>query len=110
MEITTRESDGIGIVDLGGSLDTGSAPTVGGKLDELMDGGSKKILVVLTAVDFVSSAGLRVLLAAAKKLRKGGGDLRLCGLNETVQEVFEISGFDAIIKCFGDEAQALDGF
>ena len=110
MEITTREAAGIAIVELEGSLDTGTAPTVGNKLAELEGGGATKILVVLAAVDFVSSAGLRVLLATTKKLRKAGGDLRLCGLNETVQEVFEISGFDAILKVFTDEGQALVGF
>ena len=110
MEITVRESKGISIVDLAGSLDTGNAPTVNRKLDELAGAGATKILVVLSAVDFVSSAGLRVLLAIAKRLRKSGGNLHLCGLNETVQEVFEISGFDAIIQVFGDEAQALEAF
>ena len=110
MEIKIRESDGISIVELAGSLDTGTAPQVGGKLEELISGGVTKIMMVFSAVDFISSAGLRVLLATAKKLRKAGGDMRVCGLNETVQEVFEISGFDALIKVFGDEAQAMDGF
>ena len=110
MEIEVRESDSISIVELAGSLDTGTAPTVGGKLDELTSSGATKILIVLTAVDFISSAGLRILLATAKKLRKSGGDLRLCGLNETVQEVFEISGFNTLMKIFDDEAQAMNGF
>jgi anti-anti-sigma factor len=110
LEIKVRESDGISIVDLEGSLDTGTAPTVDSKLGELISGGATKILIILSAVDFVSSAGLRVLLATTKKLRKAGGNLRLCGLNETVQEVFEISGFNNLIEVFGDEAQAKKGF
>ncbi len=110
MEITSREAGEVTVVELEGSLDTGTAPTVNGKLTELASGGATKMVVDLTAVEFVSSAGLRVLLATTKKLRKAGGDLRLCGLNETVQEVFEISGFDAILKVFTGEAQALEGF
>ena len=110
MEITVRESGDIRVVELEGSLDTGTAPVLNGRLDELTAEGVSKILIVLTGIDFVSSAGLRVLLATTKKLRKTGGDLRLCGLNETVQEVFEISGFDTLMKVFGDEANALSGF
>jgi anti-anti-sigma factor len=110
VEITVRESNDINIIDLEGSLDTGTAPVLNGKLDELTGGGVSKILIVLTGVDFVSSAGLRVLLATTKKLRKTGGDLRLCGLNETVQEVFEISGFDSLMKVFGEEADAMSDF
>ena len=110
MEIKVRDSGGINIIDLLGSLDTGTAPTLGGKLDELTGGGVSKILIVLTEVDFVSSAGLRILLATTKKLRKAGGDLHLCGLNETVREVFEISGFNSLIKVFGNEADAISGF
>lgn len=110
MEITVRESGDIRVVELEGSLDTGTAPVLNGRLDELTAGGVSKILIVLTGIDFVSSAGLRVLLATTKKLRKTGGDLRLCGLNETVQEVFEISGFVSLMKVFGDEVDALSGF
>ncbi len=110
MEITVRESSGISIIDLKGSLDTGTAPVLNDKLDELTGRGVSKILIVLAGVDFVSSAGLRVLLATTKRLRKTGGDLRLCGLNETVQEVFEISGFDSLMKVFGVEAEAMSDF
>ena len=64
------------------------------------------LLVNLQDVGFVSSAGLRVLLAAAKRL---SSPLRVCGLNETVQEVFDISGFTTIFDVYGDEQQGLAG-
>jgi anti-sigma B factor antagonist len=50
------------------------------------------------------------LLATAKKLGGGGGALRVCGLNETVAEVFEISGFSTILNVFPSETEALVGF
>jgi anti-anti-sigma factor len=53
---------------------------------------------------------LRVLLATAKKLGGVGGDLRICGLNETVSEIFEISGFSTILNVFPSEAEALADF
>ena len=75
-----------------------------------MDGGEKKILVDFNLVDFVASSGLRVLLATAKRLKSEGGTLRICGLNESVAEVFEMSGFDTILNVFGSRDEALSGF
>ena len=53
---------------------------------------------------------LRILLTTAKRLGGTGGGLRLCNLNETVQEVFEISGFSTILSVFGTTEEALQGF
>jgi anti-anti-sigma factor len=109
MEINTRESSGTTIVSLNGPLDTGTASEVGSKLDELTGARATKIIVDLTDVEFVSSAGLRILLATAKRLRKSAGDLSVCGLNETVQEVFDMSGFSSILKVFPGVDEALAG-
>ena len=108
MEISIRESDGKTVAALDGSLDTTSAPEVGIVLEERIGAGDVKIIVDLTGVEFVSSAGLRILLVAAKKLRSAGGDLGVCGLNETVQEVFDMSGFSTILKVFPDRDAALE--
>ncbi len=59
---------------------------------------------------YISSAGLRVLLAAAKQLKTADGELRICDLNEVVKEVFDISGFSTIFKIFENETEALDSF
>jgi anti-anti-sigma factor len=68
------------------------------------------LLVDFKALDYISSAGLRVLLATAKRLSSEGGSLRICHLNDTVREVFEISGFSTIFSVFDTEAEALEGF
>ncbi len=56
------------------------------------------------------SAGLSVLLATAKQLKGNSGELRICSLNEFVQEVFEISGFCTILNVFNSESDALSRF
>jgi len=61
-------------------------------------------------LDYISSAGLRVLLVTAKRLGGSGGSLHICGLNETVDEVFEISGFSVILNVFGTADEAMQGF
>ncbi len=110
MNITTTEVEGITIAEFEGNLDTNTAPDAEERLGELLEKGVTKILVDFTTLDYISSAGLRVLLVTTKRLGGAGGSLRICGLNETVDEVFEISGFSTIFSVFGTRDEALDGF
>ncbi len=110
MEISTSVIDGVTVAAFAGNLDTNTAPEGQAKLDEIIDGGATKILVDFTSLDYISSAGLRVLLVTGKKLKASGGAMRNSNLNETVAEVFEISGFSTIFNVFGDRSEALAGF
>jgi anti-anti-sigma factor len=110
MELTIRKADLVTVVVIEGHLDTNTAPEAQQQIDTLQDNGADKILVNFEGLDYISSAGLRVLLSTAKRLGGTGGDLRICGLNETVSEVFEISGFSVILNVFATEAEALSGF
>ena len=110
MNITTTVVDAVTVVRLEGNLDTNTSGLAQDTFNELIDGGAQKILVNFADVNFVSSAGLRVLLATAKKLGGPGGNLRISNLNETVNEVFEISGFTTILGVFASEEAALQGF
>ena len=73
-------------------------------IDEHKDNG---ILIDLSEVDFVSSAGLRVFLILAKKLQKEDRTFGLCSLNDIVREVFETSGFTQIISVHGTREEGL---
>ena len=110
MKIITRDENEIKVVLLEGELDTPSAPEAKDQLDRLRGEGVKKILLDLQKLDFITSAGLRVLLATAQELKEVGGELRVCNLNETVQEVFDISGFNTLLMVFDNEAKAITGF
>ena len=109
MDITTRTRDDVTLVAFVGNLDSKTSPQAQQALDGVLAGGGKKVIVDFTTLDYISSAGLRVLLGTAKRLGGAGGALRLCGLNETVREVFQISGFSAILAVFATEADALQG-
>ncbi len=76
----------------------------------MIDAGTSKILINFAALEYISSAGLRVLLATAKKLKASGGDLKICSLNDTVQEVFDISGFSSILAVSANREEALASF
>jgi len=110
MDITTRTQGAVALVALAGKLDSNTSPQAQQALDAVLAGGAKKMAVDFTALDYISSAGLRVLLGTAKRLSGAGGSLRLFGLNDTVREVFDISGFSTILTVFATEADALKGF
>ena len=108
MEIATRTRNDVTVVTVAGSLDSNSSPKAQQALDAILANGARKVVIDLSGVDYISSAGLRVMLAMAKRL-SGGGALRPFGLNETVREVFDISGFSTILAVFVTEAEALEG-
>jgi serine/threonine-protein kinase RsbW len=109
MEITTRQQGAAWIVALAGNLDSMTSPKAQQELDAIVSGGAQRIAVDFSSLDYISSAGLRVLLGVAKKVGAKGGALRTFGLNQTVREVFDISGFSAILPVFPSESDALTG-
>lgn len=110
MVISTRTRDDITIAGIAGSLDSNTSAEAQQSLDAVLAGGARKVAIDFTALDYVSSAGLRVLLGVAKQLKASGGTLRTFGLNDSVREVFDISGFSAILSVFPTESDAMKGF
>ena len=106
MQFSTRTNNDTHIVALSGSLDSATAPEAQKSLDAVL-ASAKKVVLDFSQLDYISSAGLRVLLGAAKRLRSSGGTLGMFGLNQSVREVFEISGFATILPVYQSEAEAL---
>lgn len=106
MEISTRTSNDIHIVAIAGSLDSTTSPAAQKALEAVV-AGARNVAMDFSQLDYISSAGLRVLLGAAKQLRTSGGTLRMFGLNQSVREVFDISGFSAILTSYPSEADAV---
>jgi anti-anti-sigma factor len=95
MQIEDAGVPGIAVAVLEGRLDTATAPAIEGQLLQQLNG--QRVVLDMSGVGFVSSAGLRVLLKAAKAAKTSGNGFVLCGLQPAVREVYEISGFDRII-------------
>ncbi len=74
---------------------------------ERIDAGERRVVVDFSRLDFISSSGMRVLLLAAKKLHAGEGTLVLCSMQDHIEEVFRISGFDRIIPIRDSRESAL---
>ena len=100
MDIAKEMTAGHCVIRLTGRLDAVTAPELEGYLSGLIDEGQNRIAVELSALDYVSSAGLRVFLMAAKKLKIARGEFCLTGLKGNIKEVVEISGFPSIMPCY----------
>jgi len=110
MQISIKTMGDVKVLEFEGDLDTGTSPDAQTQLTELIAGGETKILVNFEKLNYISSAGLRVLLSAVKQLKETKGELRICSLNEVVREVFDISGFSRILNVVESEREALNGF
>lgn len=108
MEVFEETVDGIVVVAPRGKLDSATSPQLGARLNELATTPAVRLVLDLAEVDFVSSAGLRVMLATAKQARAAQGRLMLCGVQPPVQEVLDISGFTALLSIQSRRAEALE--
>ncbi|PKN65709.1 MAG: anti-anti-sigma factor [Deltaproteobacteria bacterium HGW-Deltaproteobacteria-15] len=107
MEIVTKKEKGAVVVLLNGKLDAGSSPELEKEIDKLLTEGEKHLILDLAELGYISSAGLRVILAGSKKLKNNQGTLYVSSLGSMVREVFEVSGFSSIIPIFPSSDEAL---
>lgn len=107
MIIKEAKRDKATVLSIEGRIDSVSSSELEKKLITLIEtGGVKDIVMDFDAMDYISSAGLRVLLMAAKKTGKLGGKVVLCGLCANVKEVFDISGFTNIFGIYASKEEA----
>lgn len=106
MEISQDKIDGVVVVSLSGRIDSTAAVDFEEQLIQIIDQGTNIMVVDFLNVQFISSAGLRVLLLAAKKVKPYGGKLHLCNMSKDVREVFDISGFSSIFDIHANVTEA----
>ena len=110
MDISEKTTGNVVVISMGGRLDAYAATDAERKLDSLITTNKVNLVVELSKLEYVSSSGLRVLLAALKRVRKQQGDIRLAALQPYVREVFDIAGFSQLFKMFDTEADATGSF
>ena len=90
-----------------GHLDSRSAKDFQEKVLQCIDSGEKSILLDFSMIDYISSAGLRVVLTSAKRQKEKDGKLAICSLIGSVKDIFRVSGFDTIAEIYTDQESAL---
>ena len=96
MEITESKRNGVVVLAVAGRLDASNTGVFEEKLLGLIAGGDTRFVIDCTRLDYISSAGLRTLLVAAKRLTPTGGKISLAALKDQIKEVFDIAGFSSI--------------
>lgn len=107
MEIQTAKEKNTVVVSVQGKIDAVTAPEFEKAMSNLIAQGENVFLFNFSGLEYISSAGLRSILATSKKLKPKGGNILLSGLKGPVKDVFKISGFGAIFKIFETQEDAL---
>lgn len=105
LEHTITEESAIKCIALKGRIDALTSSDVGRILDALILEGERTLVVDMTSVNYVSSAGLRALLMSQKELKKVGGEIILLGMIKTVFDVFDMSGLTGVFRILKDRGE-----
>jgi anti-anti-sigma factor len=106
MELTMNENNGIKVINLKGHLDGNTSPKVQEEIMPIIQSGTK-IVINMADCDYVSSAGLRLLLVIAKTLKSKGGKGVISGLLPEVKDVMEMTGFDRMYENYSSVDDAI---
>ncbi len=107
MNIDVKNMNDYVVVSVEGRLDTTQSDNFEKNMSELVTTGKNRIILDCSKLEYISSSGLRVFLIMQKKMMTSSGQLRICCLQPSIREIFEISGFTMIFSIFTDIQEAL---
>ncbi len=110
MEILESKTNGILILAFNGRLDAITSNAAQERIVSLIDKGETRLIADLSQLEYISSAGLRVFIMAAKRLKTGNGKIVLCSLTDPIKEIFDIAGFSALFPAHAARDEALKSF
>lgn len=110
LEVAENEENGVLILRIKGRLDAASSPLLERKISAIVDEDRLKLLMDFDGVEYLSSAGMRLLLNLTKRLKSKQGKMAISAVNRDVMEVIKMAGFDHILEIFENEKEALAAF
>ena len=108
--VTGNNSAGVSTLKVSGYLDTTTASELESALFGLLKKNEFRIVVDLSGVNYISSAGWGIFISEIKEIRSRGGDLKLCGMVGDVHEVFQLLEFHSILESYSSAQEAIDAF
>ena len=108
LELSDHKRDEVRVVSLDGKLEVLSSKTLLERLNTLIDGGERRVLLECSRLEYISSSGLRVVLMAAQRLEQLGGKLVLAGLSGPIRRIFNVAGFTSILTICDSLEAALE--
>lgn len=106
VEFKVEQEGDVYIVVIEGRIDATTTPTVEKKLAKL-DDIAMKMAIDFSDVDYLSSAGMRLLLSLTKRMESKGGKVAFYGMGDDVVDIIRMAGFERILNLFGKKADAL---
>jgi anti-sigma B factor antagonist len=111
MDVKARQLKRVDLVEVSGRVDSATAPQLEAALQAIMAQDRFRIVVDLQGLEYLSSAGLRVLVAALKQARRWNrGDIRLANVPPRIQSVLQLAGLDAIFRIYDSAVDAVGSF
>ncbi len=112
LNIETKQLKRVTLFEVSGRIDSTTAGNLAEALNGVIDDGKNRLVLDLQRVDYMSSAGLREMVSALKRVQNitGTGDLRIASPSERVREVLELAGLDEIFQIFSTQVQAVGSF
>jgi anti-anti-sigma factor len=108
MEAEVEEKGDVVVVRVLGRLDAASSPQLEKKISSIIESGHFKLVMNLAGVDYLSSAGMRLMLSISKKLKSLEGKVVACSLNEEVMEVIKMAGFHQVLELYSTEEECFN--
>ncbi|MDF3307041.1 STAS domain-containing protein [Rhodococcus sp. T2V] len=110
IEFESRTTDeGVAVVRPAGRLNMVAAPRLRELVRDLVDGGTTRVVVDLSATDFIDSSGLGALISGLKAARQAGGDLRIAQPTEQVETVLALTNLNRVLRTHDSVDAAFDG-
>ncbi len=110
MEINASEMKRVQLFEVVGRVDSTNANELGAELDSKVDEGKTNLVLDLSGVEYMSSAGLREMVRVLKRVKRAGGDLRIASPSDRVKEVLELAGLDTIFEVYPTQVEAVGSF
>lgn len=110
LKIEVRKHGNVTIVEPIGYINAHTAKEFEMVLQELVDRNQNNIVINCRALAYIASAGLGAIMGCIDSVRENQGDIRICSMNETVLNIFEVLGFTHLYSTFEDESIAIGSF
>jgi anti-anti-sigma factor len=107
MELTEEATACVTIVAVAGRLDTGTSTRFVNRLDELLAAGPAHLLIEVSRLNYIGSAGLRALLVAAKGATTRGRRLAVCNMTAQIEQLVDLAGLGEVFETYKSREEAL---
>lgn len=110
LDISVQSLKRVDLITVSGRVDSSTAPELEETLEDRMGEGRYNLVLDMSGVNYLSSAGLRALVAALRTCKKKGGDVRLANPSERVAEVMALAGLDSLFTMYDDVTIAVGSY